>query len=125
MSRVVAAVKRAFQRQKEINGIYVVYTRSADAAAEISVTLTAVPTDESTETTTPGATIARHETNERSYLIAVDDLVLGGCLTLPMRGDRIQENAACWELLSRASEPAWKFLDQTRTVYLVHTKRVS
>ncbi|MBX3397490.1 MAG: hypothetical protein KF873_02005 [Gemmataceae bacterium] len=125
MSRIAAVVERAFRRQQETNGVAVAYTRDAGGVGEASAPLTVVPTDETTETNTPGTTIARHETNERSYLVGAADLVLGGSATVPTRGDRITEAGTVWEVLPRGSEPAWKYLDQTRTVYLVRTKRVS
>jgi hypothetical protein len=71
----------------------------------------------------------------RDYLISVDDLVLDGERVQPARGDRIVETAldsddeatatVTHEVLPpSAEEPAWRFSDEHRLRYRVHTKQV-
>lgn len=65
---------------------------------------------------------------ERDWLVEAADLVLNGAATTPHKGDRITDaDGTAWELTPVvAGEPAWRFSDpQTRTLYRVHTKRVS
>lgn len=66
---------------------------------------------------------------DRDYLIPVADLVLGGTAVTPKRGDRIEETVGgtvvTFEVQSPLAEPEWRYSDQTRTVYRVHTKKVA
>lgn len=72
---------------------------------------------------------------ERDYLIPAADLVIDGKAVTPQRGDRISDPnipdpvtglPTVFELLTPNGEPVWRYSDQHgRTVYRVHTKRVS
>jgi hypothetical protein len=64
---------------------------------------------------------------ERDYLIAADDLVLGGAATLPERGDQIDETidgaTVTFEVLPLAGEAHWRYSDPFRTLLRVHTRQ--
>jgi len=68
---------------------------------------------------------ARIEFGDRDYLIAVADLTFGE----PRTGDRITETVGgvdyTFEVMTPdTGEPSWRFSDQGRTVYRLHTKQV-
>ena len=109
-------------RRKATDGVSVTYTRGTTSAV-----LTAIP----------GATVyssiadggARVEIGQRDYLIAVADLVLGGVVTAPAIGDRIQETVNGQALVFECQtpdngEPAFRYGSQWRGWYRLHTKRV-
>lgn len=69
---------------------------------------------------------ARIEFGDRDYLIPVANLT---ALGEPTTGDRISEtigSTVCtFEVMTPdTGEPSWRYSDQTRTVYRVHTKQV-
>ena len=101
---------------KTAGGVSIIYTRGAK-----SITMTAIP----------GRTVfasnmvdgARIEFGDRDYLIAVADLTFGE----PALGDRITEavtdGTRIFEVMTpNTGEPAWRFSDQGRTLWRVHTK---
>lgn len=72
----------------------------------------------------------------RDYLIAVADLVLDGDRVEPQRGDRIVETfldeddevlaTLTHEVLAPSEEePAWRYSDEHRIRYRIHTKQVA
>ena len=66
---------------------------------------------------------------ERDYLIPVADLTAGG-VTQPQKGDRITEVVGgvskVFEVVPpEAGEPAWRFADQSQTMYRLHVQRVT
>lgn len=65
---------------------------------------------------------------DRDYLIPVADLTSSGTAFEPARGDRITETiggiATTFEVIAQLGEPEWRFSDQDRTLYRVHTKKV-
>ena len=71
----------------------------------------------------------RMEWTDRDFLIATDDLVLGGQRTLPKRGDRILETdgSQIWvyDVLAPGNEPEWRYADPHQQMYRIHTKQVS
>ena len=72
----------------------------------------------------------RVEWAERDYLIEVADFAAAfGSSVKPSNGDRIAETingvACVFEVKPPSGETGWRFSDNTRTVYRVHTKRVS
>ena len=69
---------------------------------------------------------------DRDYLIAVADLadIAPPAIGIPAKGDRITETINGVPVTFEVStpdtgEPCQRFSDQTRTVYRIHTKRVS
>ena len=70
----------------------------------------------------------------RDVLITAADLVLDGQLTEPKRGDRIRETAGpvihVHEVMgpggaSGGDEPDWRYSDNERTTFRIHTKHVN
>jgi len=70
----------------------------------------------------------RMEWTDRDFVIAADDLVLGGEKTLPQRGDQVRETvdgqALVYEVLAPGSEPEWRWSDPHRRLLRIHTKQV-
>jgi hypothetical protein len=65
---------------------------------------------------------------DRDFLIAAEDLVLGGQRTLPRRGDQIRESASgrtiVYEVLAIGNEPEWRWSDPYQKLLRIHTKRI-
>lgn len=61
---------------------------------------------------------------DRDYFVRVADLTYGE----PRKGDRITEVingvAVTFECQAPGGEPCWRYSDQERTLYRIHTKRV-
>lgn len=72
---------------------------------------------------------ATTEWAERDYLIRVEDWATAGLTGEPQRGDRITETINevdhVFELFPAVGEPPWRWSDEDRTTYRVHTKRVA
>lgn len=64
----------------------------------------------------------------RDFLVLAADLVLGGVLTLPERGDRIQETQGTamftYEVTAPGKEPCWRYSDLYRQTLRIHTKQI-
>ncbi len=59
------------------------------------------------------------------YLIQVCDLVLDGLRTDPQMGDEIVDGDDIFQVASPSpNEPPWRFSDNFRTVFRIHTKWV-
>ena len=63
------------------------------------------------------------------FLVRAADLVLGGQLALPERGDQIDVNfdgaTATFEVLGQDGIPPWEFSDPHQQVLRIHTKKVA
>lgn len=109
------------ERKKEADGREVTYNRGA-----VSITLTAWlgNTLFARNTDEPGASVVW---GERDYLFAVADLIIGGAVVAPLKDDRITEvidgQPVTFEVSTPTGEPPARFLDLTRQMWLVHTKR--
>lgn len=117
MSLLTAGLKAAFGRT-------VTYTRGAASA---TVTPWVGRTLFAREPQEPGG--AAVVWGDRDYLLPVADLATAG-FALPARGDRITEVVngvtAVFEVIQPdTGEPEWRYSDQTRQVYRLHTKRVN
>lgn len=70
----------------------------------------------------------RMEWTDRDFLIAAEDLVLGGQPALPMRGDQIRETqdgkTMIYEVLAPGNEPEWRWSDPHHRLLRIHTKQV-
>ena len=100
----------------------IVYKRGA---AEVELTATVSSTVFRYSDPNSGAVI---RTVSRDFLIAVEDLVLGGEAVTPLRNDVIEETddegtLYSYTLLPINDEPFWKWLDKSRRIYRVHTKQ--
>lgn len=75
-----------------------------------------------------GVSGAAIEFGERDYIIAREDLVLGGVAVEPREGDRLTEVigglTVVFEVVPPLGEPAWRWSDPTRTAYRIHVKEV-
>ena len=100
----------------------VIYRRGADAVTvQAIVGRTLLKLDD-------GYGGVRMEWTDRDFLIAADDLILGGQKTLPRRGDQIRETAASktlvYEVLAPGSEPEWRWSNPHRRLLRIHTKQI-
>jgi len=78
------------------------------------------------ETTNEHGIVERIES--RDFMVRAGDLILGGNVVTPLRGDHIREtagNQTCtYEVLAPGREPAWRYSDAYRTLLRIHTKLV-
>ncbi len=65
----------------------------------------------------------------RDFLIRTADLVLGGQVAEPQRGDRIKETVGAavpvFEVMAPGDEPPWRYSDPGRKTLRIHTKQVA
>jgi hypothetical protein len=65
----------------------------------------------------------------RDFLVLTADLVLGGNVTLPARGDRILETDGTttftYEVMAPGKEPHFRYSDPYRKTLRIHTKQVA
>lgn len=104
-------------------GVSVTYTRGVQ-----SVTLTAW-VGRTAFAQLPGTgTGAAVIWGDRDYLVPAADLLLGGQVVTPQRGDRITEvidgASLTFEVMAPGAEPAWRYSDAGRQTLRVHTKKV-
>lgn len=73
----------------------------------------------------------RMEWGDRDYLIPIEQLVIGGIMSVPQVEDWIEEvfpdphGTQQFRIAAPESEPVWRYSDNQRTLYRVHTKRVT
>jgi len=71
----------------------------------------------------------RMEWTDRDFLIHAADLVLGGLVTLPQRGDQIRETqggrTVVYEVMAPGKEPPWRWSDVFRKVLRIHVKQIA
>lgn len=71
----------------------------------------------------------RMEWTDRDFLIQAADLVLGGAVVTPERGDRVLEtvdtSTSVFEVMAFGGEPPWRFSDPFGKLLRIHTKRIS
>jgi len=67
-------------------------------------------------------------TESRDFLVRTEDLVLGGTVTLPERGDRVREadggQVFVYEVVAPGREPHFCYSDPYRKTLRIHTKQV-
>ena len=63
------------------------------------------------------------------FLVPAADLVLGGEVVLPERGDQIEvvfgSETVTFEVLAQDGVPPWEYTDPHQTMLRIHTKRVA
>ncbi|MBY0513079.1 MAG: hypothetical protein K2P78_04110 [Gemmataceae bacterium] len=70
----------------------------------------------------PGAAVIF---GERDYLFRAADLIVGGQVTTPKKGDSITEGQTVYMLVTPdGDEPVWRWSDQLKGMIRVHCKRV-
>lgn len=116
MSRMAERIKAKAPRS-------VIYTRGSD-----SVTL-AVKTGSTLLRLTDEYGAVTVQRTDRDFLFTAADLILGGELTTPERGDVITEDDGIkvytFKLLPYANEPCWRWADDYRIMIRVHVKLTS
>ena len=64
----------------------------------------------------------------RDFLILASDLILNGTVTIPERGDIIEEQAGAqtlqYEVTAPGKEPCWRYSDLYRLTPRIHTKAI-
>ena len=69
------------------------------------------------------------QSESRDFLILACDLVLGGAVTLPERGDRIREaqdgKTFVYEVMAPGKEPHYRFSDVYRRTLRIHTRQIA
>lgn len=64
----------------------------------------------------------------RDFLVLAADLILDATVTLPQRGDVIEEPAGAvtllYEVMAPGNEPCWRYSDPYRQSLRIHTKQV-
>lgn len=110
------------RRMKQTRGVTVTYSRAGVG----SVTLTAWLGRTQDQADGQGV---RVEYGDRDYLVEAADLVLGGSAVEPRDADRVTETingvAVVFEVMPLNTGAAgWRWSDDARTCYRVHTKRV-
>lgn len=65
---------------------------------------------------------------DRDFLIAAEDLVIGGNATLPQRGDRIEQTIGdvthIFEVAAPGGEPEWRWSDPHQIMLRIHTVKL-
>ncbi len=64
------------------------------------------------------------EFQARDFIIERADLVLGGVVVEPRRGDTITWNGKVFEVMAPPGEPVWRYSDPFMVSVRVHTKQV-
>ena len=68
------------------------------------------------------------KTVSRDYLIRASDLILDSVLTLPQRGDQVDEvdgsSTYVYEVMAPGREPVYRYSDPYRKTIRIHTKHV-
>lgn len=97
----------------------IVYSRGAN-----SVSLSA--TYGRSEFTSERDGVVTVDINDRDFMFEVDDLILGGVDSLPVRGDRIADaEGRLFEVLALAGAQVYRACDAEGTRIRVHTKRIA
>lgn len=71
---------------------------------------------------------SRIERTDRDFLVAAEDLIIGGVAVEPQRGDQVLQTVGSsthtYEVLAPNAEPPWRWADAHRKVLRIHTKLV-
>lgn len=107
---------RTVTYQRTIGGV----TQSVDVPATVGQTIFRFDSDY-------GASVRQIS---RDFLITASDLLLDGQATEPKRGDQIRETAGpvthVYEVMGPGNdEPDWRYSDNERTTFRIHTKHVN
>ena len=119
--RLVDATARLNDRLGAYASRQVVYCRGPDSVtvtASVGSSLLRIATGEAGEYQTIRT--------DRDYLFAAADLVLGGFISEPMKGDRIEDatDGRAYEVFAPRGEPPWRYSDNRRLRLRVHTQDV-
>lgn len=100
-------------------GVTVTYTQGATSG-----TLTAVVTQDRLRISDgAGGSFLLH--TDASFLVGVDDLA-GVGVDEPAEGDTVAHGGDTYEVMPLpGGESAWRYTDSTRTIWRIHTKRIT
>lgn len=119
IARALAAAAKTLRR---ISGVSVTYRRGA-----ASVELTATPADTTLELSQGDGSLIRLEA--RDWLITAAELVLDDVPIEPARGDTIEETVGekvlKYKILDLPGVSGWRWSDEHRVSFRIHTKLVS
>lgn len=105
-------------------GVSVSYARAAGGSA-LAPTVWVGRSALGTDTTAP----RYMQWGERDYLVLASDLTVSGAAVEPRIGDRLTETingvSHVFEVCSDGAGEHWRWSDPGRTMYRLHTKRVS
>lgn len=121
--RLANAMAWLARKRQEADGAEVTYRRGAQ-----SVTLTAIR-GQSLLRISDRFGNSRVERTQSDFLVLASDLELGGTATTPQRGDTIEDTingkALTYKVLPPGEgEPCWRWSDEARTGYRIHTKLI-
>src|SRR5947209_8388283 len=115
MSAHTQALAGALATMRQVAGDKKIYKRG-----EQTVLVTMVVGRTVSEDTDEYGTTIR--VDQRDYLIAVADLVLGGQPATPQSGDTIVDGPRTYEVMLLAGKECFNFSDPDQTTFRVHTK---
>ncbi len=123
MNRMQRAVHHMIKRMGEYSPTTIVYHRGDDSTVitDAMVGRTAFRTSDQFGT-------SRLEWGDRDFLIPVSSLVIDGVSVVPNEHDWIEEitldsnSRRAFELVAPNDEPVWRYADQTKMLYRIHTK---
>jgi hypothetical protein len=102
-----------------VAGGTIVYSRGADSVA-IKATYGR------SEFTSERDGVVTVDANDRDFMFEIDDLILGGVTTLPVRGDRITDaEGRLFEVSALGGAQVYQACDAEGTRVRVHTKRIA
>ena len=99
-------------------GSSIVYRRGSS-----SITLTAMK-GQSEGVAEDSNGVVRMEYSDADFILAASELILGGSVVEPQRGDRIKHAADTFEVFPLAKEKCFRYSDPGKTVLRIHTKLV-
>ena len=111
------AVKAAYKAARVMSGVTATYTRGAH-----SVLLKVLQGQ--TQLTAAGDNGIIVVGNAHDFLILVEELILNGSQTLPLRGDTITVNGTVFTVLTMAGDAQYRYTDQERKIIRVHTRNM-
>lgn len=114
-----AGVASLLTSLKASAGVTVTYTQGATSG-----TLTAVVTQDRLRISDgAGGSFLLH--TDASFLVGVDDLA-GVGVDEPAEGDTVAHGGDTYEVMPLpGGESAWRYTDSTRTIWRIHTKRIT
>ena len=118
MGRLSAGMARLASRQLEVNGESITYTRGAEALPLTAVRgRTKQPADGTNNRTTV-------ESSDIDFLLPPSELVFGGVVSEPLKGDRITAGTEVYEVWPTVSgEQCWTPSDSYGHLIRAHTRR--
>lgn len=67
----------------------------------------------------------QHDLTSQDFICHVSDLVLDGSQKIPVPGDRVEtSDGKAFEVMQMTGVPAYRFSDEQKTIYRIHTKVV-